>query len=199
MRPAGHGDAGFTLLELLVAIAVMGIVLLLLNQGLQFGLRAAQLQAGVRDRNGDIEAVDHALRRMVALADPGIFPEPATLQGNAATLAFTTELPLHGDGRLQRADVALSAVAGQLRLRWTPYRHNEAFAAPPAWQETVMLDGVERIELAYWARAGSGGWSSVWKAGTLPALIRIRIVFDGSSGRHWPPIVAAPVREALEE
>ncbi len=199
MQRRTAAEAGFTLLEVLVAVFVLGVVLVLLTQGVRFGLQATQLQAAVRDRHGDLEVIDHALRRMVALADPGFFPEPATLRGTAQIVSFTTELPIHGDGPTQRADVTLSASAGRLLLRWTPHRHVERFGATPAWQETVMLDGVERIELAYRASDRTGAWSGAWTADKLPALIRIHIVFPDASGRRWPPLLVAPVREALEE
>ncbi len=189
-------DAGFTLLEILVALAVFGVVLALLTQGVQFGLRAMRLQAEAHDRSGDLAAVDRTLRRMVALADPGTYPEPATLHGTAQRMQFTTELPLRGDGLAQRADVTLSAEAGRLLLRWTPHRHAEHYGAEPEAQETVMLDGVERLELAYWS---SGAWIPAWNADTLPALVRIRLVFPAATGRRWPPLLIEPVREASEE
>ncbi len=189
-------DAGFTLLEILAAVAVFGTVLALLTQGVQFGLRATRLQAEAHGRNGELAAVDRALRRMVALADPGTYPEPATLHGTAQRLSFITELPLGGDGHMQRADVALSAEAGRLLLRWTPHRHAELYGAEPEVHETVMLDGVERLELAYWA---SGTWVPAWNADKLPALVRIRLVFPGGTGRRWPPLLVEPVREAVEE
>ena len=198
-RRAGS-DAGFTLLEILVAVAVFGVVLALLTQSMQFGLRVTRLQAEAHERNGDLAAVDRALRRMVALADPGTYPEPATLHGTAQRLSFTTELPLRGDGQTQRADVTLSVDSGRLLLRWTPHRHAELYGGAPEVQEAVMLDGVERLDLAYWA---SGAWVPAWSADKLPALVRIRLVFPpmfpGATGRHWPPLVIEPMREATEE
>ena len=199
MRPGPRDDAGFTLLELLVAVFVMGVVLILLTQGVQFGLRVTQLQAGVRDRKGDLEVVDHALRRMIALADPGVYPEPATLRGTAQRMSFTTELPIHGSGPTQWADVVLSAESGQMLLRWTPHRHVEPLGPKPAFQDMVILDGVQRIELAYRAPGASSTWSGTWNADRLPALVRIHVVFADGSGRRWPPLLVAPVREALEE
>ncbi len=196
-RLAWPNDAGFTLLEVLVAIVVMGLVLVLLNQGVAFALRATELQAGIKERKGDLETVDRTLRRLVALADPGFYPEPASLRGTATAMSMTTDLPLHGAGQAQRAEVTLLANRGQVRLRWLPRRHVELFGGPPLAQETVILDGVDRLELAY--RSGAGRWSSTWTGDRLPSLVRIRIVFDANSGRQWPMIVAAPVREALEE
>ena len=196
-RRAGPPDgAGFALLELLVAVVVLGMVVVLLTQGVQFGLRATRLQAEVRDRKGDFEAVDHALRRMIALAEPGTYPEPATLRGTAQTLSFTTELPVFGDGQTQRADVTLAVEAGRLLLRWTPHRHVELFGRAPPPQQTLLFNGVDHVEFAYWAL---GRWSSAWSADKLPSLVRVRIVFPEASGRRWPPLLVAPVREALEE
>ena len=89
-----------------------------------------------------------------------------------------------------------AAEAGRLLLRWTPHRHAELYGPGPEAQETVMLDGVARLELAYWA---SGAWSAAWSADKLPALVRIRIVFSGTAGRRWPPLLIEPMREAVEE
>ena len=197
--PPRRGDAGFTLLEILVAISVLGVLVVLLTQSVQFGLWAMRLQTEFRDRHGDLEVIDRALRRMVALADPGIYPEPPTLRGAAHRLSFTTELPLDGAGPGQRADVAIVAETGRLLLRWTPRLHVEAFGTAPAWQETVILDGVERVEFAYRGVGGPGAWSATWSADRLPALVRINILFSGRSGRRWPPIVVAPLREAAEQ
>lgn len=182
-----------------MAVVVLGMVLTLLVQGVQFGIEATRLHAAARERTGDLHAIDRALRRLVALADPGIYPEPATLRGAAGSLSFLTELPLYGPGQTQRADVVLSAVSGQLVLRWAPHRHADLFGAAPAWQTTVLLDGVERIELAYRSAGANGRWSAVWTAEKLPSLIRIGLVFRPGSKRRWPLIVAAPVREAIEE
>ncbi len=191
-----RAEAGFTLLELLVAVLVLGMVSLLLSQGLDFGLRAQSQQSALRGRTGDVEAVDLALRRLITAADPGQYPEPAKLQGQAHAMALTTELPLHGAGQASRADVSLSAEAGQLVLRWRPHRHVEASTPKPPFESLVLLEGVQQIELGY--LAANGVWRDDWAADKLPQLIRLRLVFSAQSGRHWPPILAAPRREAPE-
>ena len=192
-------DAGFTLLEVLVAASVLGMILVLLAQGARFGVQAGRAQLEAGERRGDLEVIDHALRRMIALAEPGVYPAPATLRGTARVMSFTTGLPLDGDGRLQRADVVLSTEAGRLLLRWTPHRHVELFGTKPEWRSTVVLDGVERVEFAFQASGPSGRWFSTWNADQLPALVRVQIVFPGGSRRRWPALVVAPVREPLEE
>lgn len=198
-RPARLSEAGFTLLELLVGLFVLGLILALLTQGVRFGLQATQLQAKAMDRNGDLHAVDRALRRLIAQADPGVYPEPALLRGTAQDVALVTDLPVSVAGQVQRASLVLLAEGGRLLLRWTPHRHALLSGATPAWQDVVMLDGVERIELAYRSAGATGAWRASWNAEKLPVLVRIRIVFGQGSGRRWPPILVAPVREAIEE
>ncbi len=193
-------DGGFTLLEVLVAMFVLGLLFVLLSQGMQFGLHTVQLQAATRDREGDIDAVDRVLRRLVGSADPGLYPEPATLQGTATAMSFTTELPLYGAEQVQPVDVVLSAEGGRLLLRWTPHRHVETFGPPLPPHTNVLLGGVDGLELSYWRQGGSGGWISQWeKEEKLPALVRIRLLFGRHGSRHWPPLIIAPLREPVEE
>jgi general secretion pathway protein J len=188
---------GFTLLELLIAVAVLGIVIVLMNQGVAFGLRATSMQDRATARQGDLDAVDRALRQLVSHADPGIFPEPATLRGSSDNLAMVTELPSPPGEQRQRVAATVRAEGGRLLLRWTPHHHVDRFGPAPRPQEMVLLSGVSGLQLAYFASGGSA-WAPSWTGDALPALVRIRIVF-ASPSRHWPPIVIAPVREALQQ
>ena len=62
-------DAGFTLLELLVALVVLGFILAGLAQGVHYGLRAIDSQAQLVGSRGELNAVDRALYRLVVSAD----------------------------------------------------------------------------------------------------------------------------------
>jgi prepilin-type N-terminal cleavage/methylation domain-containing protein len=187
-------SAGFTLLEVLISIAVMGILLVLLSQGLHFGLRAVRLQAQARDGAGELLGVDQSLRRLIALADPGIYPKAASLRGDASAVSLVTQLPGEGDG--QRADVTLMVSNRQLVLRWVPHTHVETSASRPVLRETVLLGGIERMDLAY---MGVGSvWLPGWDADALPTLVRITLIFSQSSRRRWPPMVVAPLRHPVE-
>ena len=56
-------DAGFTLLEVLVALVVLGFVLTGVTGGIRYGVRASQTQARLVEAQGELDAVDRALRR----------------------------------------------------------------------------------------------------------------------------------------
>lgn len=143
-------------------------------------------------------AVDQALRRMIAQADPGVYPDPATLRGTTDALDMTTELPGSEGGPPQRADAVLSVVNGRLVLRWKLHRHAELFGAGPAWTTAILSEGVGRVEFAYQG-GRSSVWAGTWSGDRLPALVRVSIVFVEHSGKRWPPIIVAPLREPIEE
>ena len=59
--------AGFTLLEVLVALVVFGFLFAGLTQGIEFGVRAHDMQVGMLARQGGLEPVDRVLRQIVTL------------------------------------------------------------------------------------------------------------------------------------
>jgi hypothetical protein len=195
---AKRPSAGFTLLEALLAVLLLGLVLLLLDQGVQGGVRAVATLARGRPPQFDLSPVEQSLRRMIERMDPGRFPEPPQIRGGPEALAFTTELPDAATGALAIADIRLQAEAGALVLWWTPHGQGIPLGAPPAPRRLVLLERVARLELAYAPRAASAAWQTVWAEPRLPALIRLRLV-PPEGTRAWPPIIVRPLREPAEE
>ncbi len=185
--------AGFTLLELLVGLVVLGFILAGLTQGVRFGLRASEAQTRLVDGRSELDAVDRTLRRLLTQADPGNAHDGPTLQGGPARIVFVSALPAALAGaQEQNADLGLTVDgAHRLVLRWSLHRHALRTGPPAAPQEAELLRGVDHIDLAYW----QDGWKTGWTQANLPALIRLRIVFPPDDPRHWPDIVAAPVRQ----
>lgn len=184
------GEAGFTLLELLVGLVVLGFILAGLSQGVRYGVRAGEAQARLSEGRGELDAVDRALRQLIEQMDPGTAHSGAALRGTSGLMAFTSELPAAAAGVTRHADLVLGFEAGRVVLRWTPHLHAQAFGPAPPGQEEELLRGVERLEMAYW----NGAWRGEWKAETLPGLVRVRVVFPAGDARRWPDIVAAPQR-----
>jgi general secretion pathway protein J len=194
----GRSDsqAGFTLLEVLAALVVLGFLAAALSQGVQLGLLAWQSQAQRAARNADLDAVDRIVRTLIEQMDPGApSGEQFRVKGTDRTLAFRTALPDAASPLpVPRADVELGLdAAHRLVLAWRPY--HRVWLGPPKPQATIALvEGVQRVEFAYWQRS-PGAWVSAWPGPGLPPLVRVRIVFPAGSTREWPDIVAGPRRE----
>lgn len=188
---------GFTLLELLVVLAVFGLLLVMLSQGVEFGLRSWAAQSGSIARRSELEGVDRALRRLIEHMDPGDYASLPLVDGGPHNFAFATELPASATWlRTREANVALGVdAAHRLVVHWTPRLPGIAVGALPP-QTIELLRGVERLDLHYWREGGPGGgaWLDAWHADSLPALVRLRVIFADGDRRHWPDLIAAPRR-----
>jgi general secretion pathway protein J len=182
---------GFTLLELLVAVAVFGLLLAGLTQGTQYVLRARQSQMHILGRSEDLDTVDRVLRQMIAVMDPGDSLTPPPFAGSRDKVEFVTVLPDAAAGLpVRRVEAGLLVDSlHRLVLRWRPWIHAVRLRPAPSPVETELLRGVQGLEFAFWHPRG--GWVGSWRNEDLPALIRIRVLFPPGDPRHWPDIVAA--------
>jgi general secretion pathway protein J len=191
-------DSGFTLLETLVALVVLGLLVVGLTHGVSTGLALWQAQSRRIGEAADLDAAARTLRNLLT----GIPTTPngdaaagaATFEGSTSRLHLVGDLPT-GLGTTQRADIDLELRRGQLVLSWIPHRHEISSAPPPKPVETGLVRGVAQVALAYWGAAAPdqpAAWQGQWQGPQLPELIRVRVAFAKSDRRHWPDLIAAP-------
>jgi general secretion pathway protein J len=186
---------GFTLLETLVALVVLGMLIAGLTQGVRTGVSAWQAQKKSLAARDDLQGTDTLLRDLLARIDPGgASGQPPVIVGTAHSLTFTTTLPQAADALATReADMTLSVDnAHRLQLLWLLHYRNRIRATPP--EHAILLHEVDHLEIAYWKDARVG-WQSEWSGPALPRLIRVRIAFSSTRGRRSPDIVVAPMRD----
>ncbi len=189
-------ERGFTLLEVLAALSVFGLILLILGQGMQFGLSAWRAQGRALALPDEMETLDRMLRRLVTRAvalDESSQGGP--IQGGAGLLDVITRLPGRDGGAAVPTQARLEVDGThRLLLRLVP-RWHVRWQVPPAGEVVVLAERIERIEFAYWqpAQGGGGSWVRTWPGPALPGLVRMRLVFPAGDARHWPDIVAAPM------
>jgi prepilin-type N-terminal cleavage/methylation domain-containing protein len=196
-RKAGRcGDAGFTLLEILVTLVVSGAVLVMLTQGLRVGLRGWAVAQGIGAGTATMETTDLALRGLLDRASPGDrLTYDRAFTGTPTSMAFTTTMPdqLGGSVPLE-ADVSVVSDGRHLILRWRPH-HARWIGAPSPQSTELLADGVIGLQMAYF-QAGSGGrWLTSWSSPDLPRLVRIHFVFARDNRQQWPDVVAETMRE----
>jgi general secretion pathway protein J len=194
-----HRQSGFTLLELLVALVVLGFLMVGLAEGVRAGLDLRGAQTRRLDRTADLDASMRLLRNLIS--DLPVVPggnrliateAGAGIKGEPDRLSFVGELPT-GIGTTRLADMTLYVDHARLTLAWQPHRHVRLPGPPAPPIRTVLLDGVEKLRLAYWDPPAPGqpaAWSREWQAPVAPELIRIGLVFAANDPRRWPDLIA---------
>ncbi len=200
--PTPVRDGGFTLMETLVALVVLGFVVAGLAQGLRFGITAWNRQAHSIDRDGALDATDRTLRTLFATMVPGSDPRAPAVIGSRDRLAFVATLPAGAPVSPIRLSDTVVGVDGahRLVLRWTPHLHARVLGAP-APQEAVLLPGVDGVTFAYYRAGGDGHpgtWMDRWQSVDPPMLVRMHIEFRNHA-LHWPDLIVAPeLRQDVE-
>jgi general secretion pathway protein J len=191
-------EFGFTLLEVLVSLAILAALLAGLAQATHFGLVAFNSQISAVSRNADLDTVDRTLRTLIGGMDPATGPDKPSLQGGDHTATFVTELPVGAPVRwTHTASVTLLVAGHTLLLRWSEQPHASLLGPAPPVHDEVLMPGVREIGLSY--RDANGVWVTSWSQGTLPELVRIHLTLEGKSPRQWPDILIAPMRDGLAE
>ena len=197
-------QAGFTLLEVVVALAIFGLVMAALAGGLGFSLKASRAGERRTDDTLAIARLDgllrHDLERALRLRTASGSHAPLDFAGSSESLEFTVAAPSYptAAGLYQVRFAVLSSAGGET----LSYRRRAAADTPvPAGADerprALIESSAARISFAYF---DGQAWRATWlDAEALPRLVRLRIA-DGWSGRLiWPDIIVGPAAEADPE
>lgn len=195
-----YGSAGFTLFELLVSVALLGLIAMLLAGGLRFGTRAWEASAQRIERGSDIHLVQSFLRRQVEQAfnpqSDGDEARAVDFQGTADAIRFTAPLMARAaPGGLYRLTIEHNAERA-LVLSWRPVDTiGPASQDDTSGTQEILLEAVERIAFSYLDRGDDQApeWRNRWQdEPDTPALIRMQVSFAAGDERIWPDLLVAP-------
>lgn len=199
-RPAAVRQAGFTLVELLVAMTMIGLLSVALFGGLRFGARSWDA-VETRSAGREAIAITHSflrerIRQIVHLPDGDPSDTPAEwTAGRFQFIGRWRAGPLYG-GLYAFTLWFDPEGSGSLRLAWQPAdAWPEDVAAPEGLAgERALVDGVSVAAFWYYGVGEAGGdpvWTPLWDSRYgPPELIRIDLEFAAASS-VWPEFVAA--------
>jgi general secretion pathway protein J len=194
-------EAGFTLVEMLVALALFSLIATLLFNNVRFGLKAWQIGSSQGELLARSAAAQDALRRLVGNAYPMLMASDGNdpsidFEGAHETMTFLGDAPVVTGG------------AGRFRFRLFPERKQDhtdlvisstpELANPQEASMTtssVLVADIDQVEFSY-SRGGASSearWSDSWsKPSNLPMLVRVRVTFRSGDTRLWPDLLIAP-------
>ncbi|MDX1483412.1 MAG: prepilin-type N-terminal cleavage/methylation domain-containing protein [Alphaproteobacteria bacterium] len=198
--PSDRRQAGFTLLELMVALALVALMAAVLLGGVRFGARVWERSHIQAASGSEVHAIRRFLReRMLAVRAVGApagnegSADPTGFSGDAASLRFVSLMPDYvARGGLYQIEIDGSGGGGEggLTLAWWPYGGSKE--GPGAGQR-VLLAGTGAVRVSYFGdpeNAGDGQWLDAWpESHEPPRLISIKVSFPAGDPRVWPELV----------
>ncbi|HXN16093.1 MAG TPA: prepilin-type N-terminal cleavage/methylation domain-containing protein [Usitatibacter sp.] len=187
MRPKAH--AGFTLIELVVAMALLGAMMVLLYSGLSFALRGWDAGDANGRRTADRRLGENFLRRELRELFPMRWKDPMEVkfafQGEASRLRFVSSRAAGvslGGVSLVGVEVEADAATGSHHLvmrRAMPDDDAKDFSPLDRAERSILIADVESVSFAYFGGESDfaeprwfDGWTFPYR---LPQLVRIRV------------------------
>jgi general secretion pathway protein J len=194
-------EAGFTLIELMVAFALMGLLIMIMGGGVRFGVRvweASQLRA---DAMGEIQAIRGFMRertlamRPVRQAGADRSQKAIAFQGSARDMEFVTLMPSYVTrGGLYHVAFGVSddGASDAITMRWWPYGGGQT---GPGTGQRRLMEGIKELKISYFGNpenTGDDRWQDTWsESATLPRLVSIKLAFPEGDHRVWPELMVA--------
>jgi general secretion pathway protein J len=207
-RPFLAGQAGFSLLEVLLALVLMGLLMAGALGGVRTATKSVERGEALIERTNKIRVAQEFLRRQVSNAMALPFEqkrptgEPVVLRGASDELTFVSPMPGYmsrGGAYVQKLAFERGSNGMQLVFRHAllnGFDPDDAFADEER-EPVVLLEHIGRARFEYRAlddRGRLGEWEDNWdQPGRAPLLVRIAVEFERDSRLAWPELVV-PLR-----
>jgi general secretion pathway protein J len=203
-----RSDAGFTLLELMVALALAALLMAAIPGAIRLGTRALNQAEVMSNDAADRAALDFVAERltetMVLYQRAADGRLKVAFDGGATTLGFVSAAtmdPAHetpsGVFLMQLGVATADGAGGRLMLRWQPFRPGLTKASDAMSQERELLGNVAGLSFRYFGAPSArvaAAWTDVWTGTeTVPELVEMQVTRSGRTAGGWL-IIRVPLR-----
>jgi len=195
--------AGFTLVELLLAITLMSILLGLTYTGLRAATRSSERGEKMLAAGGNLRASHQFVRRQLNQMLPLAFAETDDIDairiifgGESNRIQYVAPMPGYlgsGGPQVQLLELAGGNDGGVLQFSHAllqGFEEDYLYARDPV----ILLEGVESAGFEFLGVDDEGelvDWASSWdQPDVLPVAVRLNIEFSEDVQMQWPDLVA---------
>ena len=196
---------GFTLLELLVAISLLGIVLAMAAGGLRFGLTAWEKGDNIQQRSSELRSSQHLLRRLIEQLYPALNRtnsgyNAVLFVGEPSEIIFVGPPPAQlsppGTYRI-RVAIKQQADSRTLTLSWHRMEPDRSdFTASEPEETVALINHIADASFSYYgiiAQDTVATWHDHWiDQRSAPLLIEVKVQYQNGDKRLWPILIVAP-------
>jgi general secretion pathway protein J len=193
-------EQGFTLVELLIAMTLFGVLMVMLFMGFRIGIQSSDKVTQSIDKSSTLPIVHDFLRSQLAAARPVLQDRPGKtivwFDGRSDGVDFVGAPPdALSSGGLQRFSIELAKDRDGRRivLRYALYQGKQSEAKESYSEPLVLLADVASFHISYFgtdATARRPQWQDTWhEMAHLPSLVRLRITF--ADGHYVPDLIVA--------
>lgn len=200
-------EAGFTLVELLLAVTLLSMLLALSYGGMRAATRATDRGQQILEESGRLRMAHQFVRKQINQAIPLAFnqsdgevlepPLPEVFLGSAESIRFVAPMPGYlGFGGPQVQELTLAEGEEGMELLLTHALVQGFEESRLQERDPIVLIGqIERAEFQFLARDEEGEllpWTNAWEdPGLMPIAVALDIEFVEGSYADWPLLVAA--------
>jgi len=198
-RDAG-GEAGFTLVEILVALALFSLLATLLFDNVRFGLHAWKHGSAHAEQFEHSMMSQDLMRRMIGNIYPMLVTDGTRqridFDGSSDAVSFLGNAPIVASGgRFRfRFSVERQQDRNNLVMRSTSELADPQDASMTT--RTILLSDIDRAEFSYFGETATertARWQDDWtQRSEMPGVVRIRVAFRSGDARRWPELLVAP-------
>jgi general secretion pathway protein J len=198
-----HKAAGFTLVELLLALTLMSMLLALAYGGLRASTRATDKGQAILEDSSRIRMAHQFVRKQLNQMAPLVFAESedqqerSVFEGEAMKIRYVAPMPGYlgfGGPQVQELAVVSGDEGYELVLSHAllqGFEEADLYLRPPI----VLMKNIEFAEFNFLGRDETGelaGWTNQWEEPEiLPEAVSLEIEFSEEIYIQWPMLTAS--------
>jgi len=200
-------QAGFTLMEIMIATVLLAVMMTLLMGGMRIGADSWEQGERLAERSSRMLVADNFFRSHLSDVKP-LFETPTNpsqvgappklmFRGDSTLLEYVGTLPPQVRGGIYkfRLYLAQEGERNDLKLAMRPFSTGEKTEGD-AIEDLLVVENVASLRFAYYKKTqveGESRWQDDWKEDFLPSLIRVDLTLRGEP--PWPSMFIAPRAE----